>query len=237
MWSPWYITVRPSVSRVEGTVYGTYYGISPFEPSGRQRGPDRRPWWNRLFGSSSPRSSSGAAEFAALCHTRAGVEPGGWEVIKNGMVIEQQQILTTQNLAALYRGLELEARLQPLLPAVVRDCLSWICRRQQMKIDHHHARLIMIKNTAYAWRQMIFFLSFLHADERDAFMECGTDLLHSEAETFRQRFSPAWKGLLMACAGATPPDDPAEPEGGRRFLGWTRGIHWLMRDPSDGRTP
>jgi hypothetical protein len=75
------------------------------------------------------------------------------------MIIEQQQILTTQNLAALFLALGLTDTLRGQLIEMAKRCFIWICKRQQIKIRKGHARLIMVKNTAYAWRQMIFFLS------------------------------------------------------------------------------
>ena len=90
---------------------------------------------------------------------------GTWDPATNGMIIEQQQILTTQNLAALLAGLGLTDAIRFRLGEMARYCFHWICERQQMKIDRWHARLIMVKNTAYAWRQMIFFLSLLPKEE------------------------------------------------------------------------
>lgn len=66
------------------------------------------------------------------------------------MIIEQQQILTTQNLAALFAGLNLPDALRGQLGEMAKQCFRWICRRQQMKVGNWHARLIMLKNTAYA---------------------------------------------------------------------------------------
>ena len=77
------------------------------------------------------------------------------------MIVEQQQILTTQNLAVLFQELGLTATLRDQLGDLAKECFQWICQRQQMKINDWHAKLIMVKNTAYAWRQMIFFLALL----------------------------------------------------------------------------
>ena len=77
------------------------------------------------------------------------------------MIIEQQQILTTQNPTSLFAGLDLIDVLRDQLGDMAKLCFRWICKRHQMKIDKWHARLIMVKNTAYAWRQMVFFLALL----------------------------------------------------------------------------
>lgn len=100
--------------------------------------------------------------FARLCEERAGTDRGGsWSVARNGAIIEQAEILTTHNLAALFGALDLAGSLRPQLPLLARRCFAWICRRQQMRISDWRAELQMMKNTAYAWRQMMFYLSLL----------------------------------------------------------------------------
>ena len=69
------------------------------------------------------------------------------------MIIEQQQVVTTQNLATLFASLGLAATLQAQLPDMARRSFEWIVRRQQIEESNWHARLIMVKNTAYAWRR------------------------------------------------------------------------------------
>jgi hypothetical protein len=54
----------------------------------------------------------------------------GWSVARNGQVIEQSQILTTHNLAALFAEAGLRRRLDGRLPLIARRCFRWICRRQ-----------------------------------------------------------------------------------------------------------
>ena len=75
------------------------------------------------------------------------------------MIIEQQQILTTQNLAVLYSGLLLNEPFEIHSMAMANQCFTWICRRLQMKSHSWHEELITLKNAAYAWRQMIFYLA------------------------------------------------------------------------------
>ena len=53
-----------------------------------------------------------------------------------------------------------------------------------MKIDRWHARLIMVKNTAYAWRQMIFFLSLLLKEEDSDFLHWASKHLESQRKDF-----------------------------------------------------
>ena len=141
------------------------------------------------------------------------------------MIIEQQQIITTQNLAALFGGLGLANSLQDQLPEMARYCFAWICRRQQMKIAEHHARLVMVKNTAYAWRQMVFFLALLPNEEISDFLRWEQDHLDRQSEPFRTRFQPALKGLQSAAEGRSLDNSHLN---GRQFLGWSNSPHWLL---------
>lgn len=138
---------------VDRTLYAKYYTID-FNEFRALLGKKRQATveWN-LF----QKQSNEVDEFAQLCATRAGVELGTWDPATNGMIIEQQQILTTQNLAALFSTLNLTGSLYDQPGEMARECFVWICRRHQMKIGHYHAWLILVKNSAYAWRQMIFY--------------------------------------------------------------------------------
>jgi hypothetical protein len=153
------------------------------------------------------------------------------------MIIEQQQILTTQNLAVLFSGQDLLRALRPHLGEMARQCFRWICRRHQMKTDRWHARLTMVKNTAYAWRQMVFFLALLPADEVTAFLAWATNHLRKQPDAFQSRFIPALRGLVLAAAGRPPTDDPPGNGAGRLFLGWTKGKHWLLTAPPPPTSP
>ncbi len=143
------------------------------------------------------------------------------------MIIEQQQILTTQNLAALFLELGLKDILGMQLPEMAKVCFQWVCERQQMKIDQAHARLVRVKNTAYAWRQMIFFLALLSGTEQTNFLEWAASYFEKQSEAFQSRFRPAFEGLILAAKGLSI-DNAA---GARRFLGWSKSRHWLL----DGR--
>jgi hypothetical protein len=48
------------------------------------------------------------------------------------MIIEQQQILTTQNLAALFASLDLTEAFGRRLGGMAQHCFKWICQRQQI---------------------------------------------------------------------------------------------------------
>lgn len=162
--------------------------------------------------------------FAALCRSRAGATTSAWDVAVNGMIIEQQQILTTQNLAVLVSGLDLVQELQGHFTELARRCFDWVCKRQQKSSPSWHSLLIMLKNTAYAWRQMIFFLSLLPAADVEKFLSWADEHLTQQTTEFRVRFRPAVQGLRRAAAGRSPDEGILA----RRFLGWTTDRHWLL---------
>ena len=100
-------------------------------------------------------------------------------------------------------GVDLARVLRPHLRDMAGQCFRWICRRQQAKADQWHARLIMLKNTAYAWRQMAFHLSFLDRDEVRAFVVWSEDNLAAlEPGRHAGRFQPA---LRRTTAAILPP--------------------------------
>jgi hypothetical protein len=74
-------------------------------------------------------------------------------VAANGIVIEQEQILTTHNLAVFYQGLGLSEVLAPQLGVMAQRCLRFVFRRIQMQVPSWHARLLSIKDSGYAFRQ------------------------------------------------------------------------------------
>ena len=167
-------------------------------------------------------------QFALLCAERAGVAPGSRDPVTNGMVIEQQQILTTQNLAPLFLEFGLAEALRGQLGEMARHCFRWICDRQQMKIDHWQARFVMVKNTAYAWRQMIFFLSLLPKSEVDDFLHWARDHLQCQSPEYASRFEPALQGLVLAASGESIMGQFLPLVGPRCFLGWTTARHWFL---------
>jgi hypothetical protein len=113
---------------------------------------------------------------------------------------------------------------------MAKRCFLWICKRQQIKIHNAHARLIMVKNTAYAWRQMIFFLSLADDGYVSNFVSWAEDYFSAQPDEFQQRFRPALVGLKLAMGGGSIEADSAT--GGRRFLGWSKSPHWLLAGQS-----
>jgi len=209
---------KHAAALLEGTLYERYYGVDFAEiralPENETR--QKRTWLHRT-----PPDA-----FAELCARRAGVKIGGWDPAINGMIIEQQQILTTQNLAVLFRALGLNTTLQGCLDDLARRCFLWVCSRQQMKIDRWHARLIMVKNTAYAWRQMVFFLALLPQEAVQNVLAFAREELDGRDTVFRERFDPVLRGLEIAASGERLSDD----RGACRFLGWSKQKYWMLSD-------
>jgi hypothetical protein len=214
---------KQAAAYVEGTLYARYYGL---DCAALVRLPDTKPEPRRWswFSREAPTNP-----FAALCVRRAAaVEGKQWDVARNGMVIEQSQILTTHNLALFFGALGLETDLRTELCDMAERCFRWLCRRLQVRSDKSHAKLIMLKQTAYAWRQMIFFLSRLPREEAGQFIVWAEDHLREQPADFHARFIPALCGLSRIQGGGLIDDT----EDVRRFLGWTQTRHWLLGDES-----
>jgi hypothetical protein len=192
------------------TLYARYYGIDSQELA------HLPPATNRL-----------SPELAAICEQRAaGVGSGaGYGVARNGKIIEQSQILTTHNLAVLFDALALPASLAPELRRLAEACFRWIVRQLRIPARSGHEILIRLKNTAYAWRQMVFYLSFV--EDVPDFLRWARARLAGTDDAFRRRFEPAIRGLELAASGL--PSDAAafSAGGGRVFTGWSTERHWL----------
>jgi hypothetical protein len=203
---------------LEGTLYGRYYGV----PFARVRAIDDV--------KQSRYGTSTSATFIALCNELAGSGGSGNWVARNGTVIEQEQILTTHNLAPLFESLRLTATLRPQLEGLALRCFDWICRRLRQTKGHWKSRLQAVKNAAYAWRQMVFFLTVAPEGTVESFLAKARERLSQQPETFQMRLAPALAGLARAARGlpVEAAASPEEPHGARRFLGWTTGKHWLL---------
>lgn len=216
------VAAKASASAVQASLYARYYGIDA-----QALGAMPVPVENAKV-----RWDGKPDALAKLCASRAGVALGAGGTARNGMVLEQVQILTTHNLAVLFSGLGLDASLQEQLPGMARQCFSWVCRRLQMPVARRHARLIQIKKSAYAWRQMVFFLSQCSGEEVDAFMVWAKVHLNGQAHEFRRVFAPALSGLAAVAAGQASDDKDLRM---RPFLGWSEEKHWLLPDVEPAR--
>lgn len=234
------MALRQAADLLQGSFYETYYQIDYGEvvrslnASTSKKDSFLRRKYNRR--------SNASVELAKLCAHRAGVSLDAWRPAANGMVIEQQQILTTQNLAALTAGLNLTDTLQERFPLMARQCFMWIAQNQQMNAEDWRSRLTAIKNAAYAWRQMIFYLSLVSEAQVDEFVQWMSNYL-AQHDTFERRFRPAITSFLLAketyFGGSTFRSPLAKGQSRHRkecdeeipyFMGWSISQHWLMLD-------
>lgn len=209
-----------AVSMLQGSLYEDYYQIDAAKITSLQSSNASAasiwPWAKREV----------KQDFAQLCAQRAGVSLGQQRPASNGMIIEQQQILTTQNLAALIVGLDLRGSLEGRFAGMAQSCFRWIASRNQMKVDDWHAQLILIKNSAYAWRQMVFYLSMLSEADMASALGWMEKHFEKQSEQFQLRFQAVFDGL-RACVQGMPQNLQVHEPGGP-FLGWSDKRHWLM---------
>jgi len=151
-------------------------------------------------------------------------------VAARGTLLEQSQILTTQNLAVLVAALDLGDELRELAPDLADRTFSWLVRRQTRRAPGWPAQLQMIKNVAYAWRQAIFYLSFCPVETQVAAVARVAEATESAGLT--GRFGPAVDGLAHVVTGSRfIPEGTLGAQPGRRLLGWTTYPHWALPDP------
>lgn len=205
---------------LDGTLYARYYDL-PLPGDHRLRGFAQR-WGQRV-----------AEGFTKLCRQRAaeaGQDSGRNYVAARGTIIEQSQILTTHNLAVLIDGLHLRERMRPLAPSLAAQVFAWIVARQLPPADNWRARLQLVKNVAYAWRQAIFLLSLCERDDQAAVLDEFGESLERASTEWTIRLQPAHAGLRMVFEGGRFGADGRDRDGGngRRLLGWSAGPHWLL---------
>ncbi len=184
-----------------GTLYERYYGLD----------------YERVL-----RFGDDWRDFGALCAELARVsENESWSVSRNGRVIEQSQILTTHNLAGLFVALDLQGKLAGELNALAESCFRWICR--QRPPTSWKARLRATKNSAYAWRQMVFFLSLLDEKSAGNFIIWARGHLAEQKEANGKELQPALAGLEWIANGGTFSEHGAGGEHGEalRVIGWS----------------
>ncbi|OQR60606.1 hypothetical protein B6E66_27715 [Streptomyces maremycinicus] len=171
--------------------------------------------------------------FAKLCVERAEAgsprsRRGAGSVAANGKVIEQAQILTTHNLATLVHraGVDPEAGWADL----ARRAFATVCRLTG-RVHNNPRPLSTIKDVAYAWRQLVFYLSLCTPGERARTLG---RLAHEPAlrpGRVAGRLVPALTGLYQVAEGGR-----ADEGTGRMLLGWTTDRHWLHPNPTSERS-
>ena len=135
-------------------------------------------------------------------------------------------------MAVLVTELQLARSLD--LSDLARRTFEWVCRRQQLRITDWRAQLQNVKNTAYGWRQMIFYLSLVERVDLESFLAWSAEYVSKQNPKFQVRFAPVLSGLRAVVEGDYFESDGIHRgSGGRRFLGWSVGKHWLLpREPA-----
>ncbi len=200
---------------LDGSLYQRYYGID----------------YRAIAAISDVRQRRGlrvrtSIGFDTLCRQRAGNPTDRWSVTANGTIIEQAQILTTHNLATL-------AGPVGVVPTsgwadLARRSLHIACRLVA-RVHRNPRPLPTIKDAAYAWRHMIFYLSLADAADRAGFLDWTRAQLHAQPSHVQRRLQPAVDGLAHILAGGEFHTD--HTGGARPFLGWSVGPHWMRPEP------
>jgi hypothetical protein len=204
---------------LQGTIYQRYYGIDY----------ERILALNDIDKKLNAQVSLGFARMCVEMAANQSSEKVERSVAAKGVIVEQGQIITTHNLASLWTALHLEDSMQTELPELARSCFKWICRRQQLQFSDWRAELKSIKNCAYAWRQMLFYISLSTQDEQKKFLSWADDYFNKQSQEFKQRFAPAMQGVSAIIGGELFNDDGHHPSGGQRFTGWSTKPHFLRR--------
>lgn len=201
-----------ATSVISDTIYARYYDIDVGRVSDlvRPPKPDKGrgwSWWR-------PQPPEPGNTFANLCAERAGRQPDDrWSVAANGTVIEQSQILTTHNLAAL-----VSLGIRPSRPWADLARESFAQTASLLELASRQPRpLATVKDAAYAWRQGIFYLSL--ADSAEA-----TALLDDDSVAPQ----PAVMAELRAGLRRAKSGEQAESDDHAPFLGWSVGRHWML---------
>jgi hypothetical protein len=210
---------------LRGSLYARYYAIDCDEILALPAKPPmpKRSWWTR---------DAETCTFVEICARRAGVSVaalGRNPASANGMLLEQAQILTTHNLWTAFADVGCLDAVRARLPEMAGACFAWVLASLQAPHGSYHAELIAIKHAAYAWRQMVFYLSWLDAGAQRIALEGMEAVFDGQPSDFRERFVPAMAGLRHAARGDVLSLDAQGPAR-RVFLGWSVQWHWL-REP------
>ncbi|MCW5823267.1 MAG: hypothetical protein KIT34_10720 [Cyanobacteria bacterium TGS_CYA1] len=142
--------------------------------------------------------------FANLCRKRLSLGQSKMHgAAGNGAIIEQAQILTTHNFASLWNALDLED-FKPNLPSTAKRIFTWVCKQQQIEITDWRARLHQKKNCAYAFRQMIFFLSLAGETEQMRFLEWMSEFFAKKPIKRDSEFQDILDDFVVALKGGKP---------------------------------
>ena len=156
-----------------------------------------------------------------VCAERANLTQAGWSRhnSENGMIIEQQQILTTHNLASLWQAVPLAPVLQTELITLAKSCFTWILKQHILQTKQWQALsswklyLINEKLMAYAWRQMVFYLSLVPVPDLKEFLAWAEITLSQHPNDLIPKWAAHLTYLTQAAQGEIIPRE-------QQFLGW-----------------
>ena len=155
-----------------------------------------------------PVDKASTSTFAALCASLSSGSAGSRGVAANGRVIEQQQLLTTHNLAVLVSTASLSSSTSLSWTALAQQCLDAVLALRRQPAKDPRDVLVKHKVGAFAWRQMVFFLALADDDSVDAWRASVSPSLAAQPALL-----PFWRGLQKAVDGHVAAVD-------ERYLGW-----------------
>ena len=213
---------------LDGSLYATYYDIQKGSLYGHQikLTPSGRPGF-------SVNENIQPVNLGEICKKRTGVKVERWNTKHNKMILEQEQILTTHNLATLFETLDLKEAMQERFLDLAKDCFAYSAQTLQTWKPDWHSQMLQVKNSAYSWRQMIFYLSFVSDLEFQSFLEFTSKFLQKSSPQLEARLHPIVRGLLLASQGISPFSAEARQQGAKAFLGWSEEKHWLFSLPAN----
>ena len=216
----WLRAAKVASKFLHGTLYAKYYDLpSPDEFESGSLSECHQQW-----------GQSTATGFAALCHHRSkeAIFSDTRSVARNGVVLEQSQILTTHNWALLIKEMGLRKTIQQQAPGLLDDIFTWFVRQYCQPINSpYRTKLQMVKNTAYAWRQAIFLLSFVTVEQQADKLYQLQRMVQESSSPYKQQVNRVIEGALWVSWGCRF-DDQGQMENGRRLLGWSVGRHWVL---------
>lgn len=211
---------------LRGTLYERYYDIS-YDDIAR---------WTSF--ESRRHSVKVSPEFLTYCLERAAAlsieHCDMHSTAFNRAIIEQAHVVTTHNLVMLIDACNLRWSTD-FLPLAERT-LVWICQQLQRTNKGQLAKRV-VKNVAYAWRQMIFYLTLAGPAAFGDFVRFVDTNRSGQFARPMARLQPALLGLQAIAQGERFDASGLHPRsGGRRLYGWSFGSHWLAAPEAAVRT-
>lgn len=195
---------------LQGTLYETYYGLADDY---------------KMLSSGVGKNYS----LVATCARRAGLRKD-WSYGscgETGTVVEQQLVLTTHNLASLFTALQVN---DFNLSNMALRCTTWVYRTLAVAAGAgSHERLMHTKNAAYAWRQLLFFVSMIgqvQKEQQDEVLSAVFSGLRKKDSKCKSLNAKIEKHLISSLEKAIAGEPPKQP-----FLGWTsQRQHWFWAE-------